>query len=69
MLRWALYGLVILWYCNVCLLVITRIDIPDGPLPSYCYPIFPPTIVHPSPFEDDCWGIENDDCWLQLVEI
>ena len=57
-----------LFYLDVALAV-SFISMPSAPLPRYFYPIEPPVIIYPSPYETDCWVGSESHCWLNSFEM
>jgi len=56
--------LVVGFYIDTCLAIITMIHLPPSQLPSFNYPIQPSYFQHErNPYEKDCWGVENNYCW------
>lgn len=55
-------------YLNIALAT-SLIQLPATPLPRFLYPMEPPTIIYPSPYEEDCWVGSDSSCWLEMIEM
>ena len=60
--------LVSLLYINISFAT-NLIQLPTQQLPDFLYPIEPPIIILPSPFEQDCWVGSDNYCWTRLSDI
>lgn len=60
-----------MFYIDICLATTTPyLHIPPNPLPNFFYPIqSAPDIYIPSPYQNDCWGIEADYCWWEPYDV
>jgi hypothetical protein len=58
-------------YVDVCFFAVAYIHLPSKPLPDFFYPIQSAPVIYqaPSPYENDCWGIEDDYCWWDTYDI
>ena len=62
MSRQAIIGILCAGFYFDCGLATNSIPIPPKPNPSYFYPVLP-VIIEPNPYENDCYGVEDDYCW------
>lgn len=57
------------FYIDTCLAVTAFVHLPPPKLPWYCLPPPAPVIEERNPYENDCWGVEDDYCWYWEYDI
>lgn len=57
------------FYIDVLLAVNALCPMPPPKLPWFYYPVQPTHWEERNPYENDCWGHEDDYCWYEEYDI